>query len=303
LKKRTRGLRVCAAIALLALAGIGLLAYPVVSNYLFVVHASEGIQSYEQSVEDKGGEEELAGLWAKAEAYNENLEGNPAHDPFLTGSGMALGDDYAQVLDLGTDGLMGYIQIPKIGVKLSIFHGMQDKVLSKGVGHLEGSSMPIGGEGSHSVLAAHSGLAQARLFTDLTELRTGDDFYIHVLDKVLAYRVDQITTVLPEETDTLRRSGTEDYCTLVTCTPYGINTHRLLVRGVRIEYIKEAEETQLSAAASSAHNWVAVRNSLLGVLLGAAAGLLLLALYVAIRAIRRRVLTHSSKAEGFWWEA
>jgi len=230
------------------LAGIGLFAYPAVSDYIFARNCSTATAHYDDSIARLGAEA-LERALREAVAYNENLEGNPVHDPFLVGTGMAMSDNYFEVLDQHGDGTMGYVSIPKISVKIPICHGTAEAILLKGVGHLEGSSMPIGGPGSHSVLTGHTGLANAKMFTDLRLLKEGDLFYLHILDQTLAYKIDQILTVLPEDIEQLRRQAGADYCTLVTCTPYGINTHRLLVRGVRTEYVPEAVQSPPAAAA------------------------------------------------------
>ena len=149
--------------------------------------------------------------------------------------------DYWKALNVAEDGVMGYLSIPKINVRLAIYHGTAEDVLQTGIGHMNGTSLPIGGESTHSVLAAHRGLPAARLFTDIDQMQQGDMFYIHVLDETLAYQVDQILTVLPSDTDALQIEKGKDYVTLVTCTPYAVNTHRLLVRGTRIPY-EEAQK-------------------------------------------------------------
>jgi len=219
---------------IITLLGIGTLAYPKISNYFSELNGTQVIRSYSESVAEHS-DEELQAAWDEAERYNESLMGSPVHDPFLEGSGMAQQDDYLKVLSLG--GIMGYIEIPKIAVYLPIYHGTSEEVLNKGIGHLEGSTMPIGGKNRHSVLTGHTGLVHAKLFTDLTELEDGDMFFIHVLGKTLAYKVDQIKVVEPHDTEDLRRTGDgSDYCTLLTCTPYGINSHRLLVRGERVDF-------------------------------------------------------------------
>jgi sortase A len=189
---------------LVILVGAGLFVYPVFANYLSAKNASIVAQDFERLVE-QADDEELKLAWQEAVSYNESLEGNPVKDPFLKGSGMAMAENYSQVLDLGGTGVMGYIAIPKIGVKLPVYHGTAEAVLEIGVGHLEGSSLPIGGPGSHSVLTGHTGLAQAKLFTDLTKLIKGDIFFLHILNQTMAYKVDQIKVVLPEETADLRR--------------------------------------------------------------------------------------------------
>jgi len=235
-------------IAVMALAGVGLFAYPAVSNYIFARNCSTATQEYDETIARLDAEL-LDKAWREAVIYNENLEGSPVHDPFLAGSGMVMADNYYAVLDIHGDGTMGYVSIPKIAVKIPICHGTAEATLLKGVGHLEGSSMPIGGPGTHSVITGHTGLANAKIFTDLVKLSEGDEFYLQILDKTLAYRIDQIKAVLPEDTSDLRRALDVDHCTLVTCTPYGINTHRLLVRGERIEYVPEAMQEASPAAA------------------------------------------------------
>lgn len=221
------------AIVLLLFLGIGFFLYPHVSNLLMERNQSYAIQNFEEQVKnadvDKMEEE-----WKKAEEYNESLNGNVLRDPFLEGSGMVLQENYKEVLNM--NGIMGYIDIPDIQVNLAIYHGTGESTLKKGVGHLEGTFLPIGGESTHAVFTGHTGLATAKLFTDLTELKEGDMFYLHILDRVLAYQVDQIKVVEPDNTDDLKPVAGKDYVTLVTCTPYGVNSHRLLVRGKRTEY-------------------------------------------------------------------
>ena len=262
--------------------GIGLFVYPVVSNYIFELNASTATQNYDNTVRELN-KENLKVQRQRAVVYNENLEGNPAHDPFLEGSGAVLDPEYANILKIDEQGTMGYITIPKIGVQLSILHGTSNNVLQKNVGHFEGSSLPVGGKTTHSVLTGHSGLAHARIFTDLIKLETGDIFYLHVLDQTLAYQVDQIKTVLPDETEELRRFENEDYCTLVTCTPYGVNTHRLFVRGTRIEYIPEVEQ-ELIANSAPSFGWFTGWN----VMMGIAVGVGYLVVFAIVLLLRRR---------------
>ncbi|MDR0883392.1 MAG: class C sortase [Oscillospiraceae bacterium] len=250
----------------IALVGIGLVAFPMVSNYLFATHASTATQQYDDTIRDTDAEK-IQQMLAEATVYNENLEGNPAHDPFLQGSGMAMADNYASVLRMDNKGTMGYITIPQIGVKLSIFHSTTDSVLESGVGHLEGSSLPIGGAGTHAVLTGHTGLAHAKMFTDLRELKQGAVFYLHVLGQTLAYEVDQIKVVEPEITEDLRKIPDQDYCTLITCTPYGVNSHRLLVRGTRIEYNPEVEQ-QLMNDSPQTFQWFTQWNLVIGAATG-----------------------------------
>ncbi len=225
-------------IVLLIVLGIGVLSYPYVSNWISVKNASYIIQNFDTQI-DQMEEEKLKEEWEKAQEYNDSLEGTVIEDPFVEGSGMALQENYKEVLNI--DGIMGYVEIPKIKVKLSIYHGTDDATLRKGAGHLEGTSLPIGGIGHHAVLTGHTGLTSAKLFTDLTDINEGDSFYLHILDKVLAYQVDQVKVVEPENTEDLERVNGKDYVSLVTCTPYGVNSHRLLVRGERTDYVPQEE--------------------------------------------------------------
>ena len=266
-------------IVLMALIGVGLFAYPAVSNYIFSRNCSTAAQEYDDSIAQAGAAV-LEKAWREAQIYNENLEGSPVHDPFLKGSGMVMADNYFDVLNLNRDGVMGYISIPKINVKISIYHGTEESTLLKGVGHLEGSSMPIGGPGTHSVITGHTGLASAKMFTDLVKLGEGDEFYLHILDQTLAYKINQIKVVLPEVTDDLRRAVDEDYCTLITCTPYGINTHRLLLRGARTEYVPEnAQASPVAAVLQRFMDW----DILIGLAVGAAALVIIIIVVLARR--------------------
>ena len=205
--------------AALLLAGMGVLAYPFVSDYINQLHGSYAIQALQEQV-GQATNAQLAEQRRLAQEYN----ADPNHAAV----------SYRDVMDYG-GGIMGYIDIPSIDVHLPIYHGVDSDVLAKGVGHLPESDFPIGGEGYHAVLTGHTGLPGAHLFTDLTELKEGDEFSIHILEQELVYRVDQITVVLSHETGDLTPQTGRDYCTLVTCTPYGINSHRLLVRGIRAE--------------------------------------------------------------------
>ena len=232
----------------LLLLGLATLAYPTVSNYLMEKNGSYIINEYEAQVKQTD-EAALKAAWDEAVKYNQTLSGSPAHDPFLDGSGMAMQDNYYEVLN--TNETMAFVSIPKIGVDLPVYHGTSDEVLHKGVGHLEGSSLPVGGADTHTVLTGHTGLSSAKLFTDLRELQEGDLFFIHVLDQVLAYQVDQIAVVEPSDTSKLKREIGRDYATLLTCTPYGVNSHRLLVRGSRTDYQPQQEAGIRPAATAS----------------------------------------------------
>lgn len=220
---------------ILILGGCCIFLYPNVSNYFAEKNHVEAIREYERLIEDID-EETINNEWQKAKTYNENLSGEPVHDPFVEGSGYALPENYKEVLNISEDGIMAYIEIPKINVYLPIYHGTSNEVLEKGVGHIESTSVPIGGESTHSVLTGHTGLPSAELFTKLDELTVGDIFYIHVLNEVLTYQIYETKVILPDKIDELQISSGNDFITLVTCTPYGVNSHRLLVKAERTEY-------------------------------------------------------------------
>lgn len=228
-------IRRCFAI-LMVLSGMGIAAYPIISNEIAKRHASQAIAEYSDTV-DTLSEVELDEAKEAARSYNRQLSRVVARDE--SGEAADTGISYVDMLGLG-DGI-GYISIPKIDVKLPIYEGTSDDVLSEGIGHMEQSSFPLGGESTHCALTGHRGMPNAVLFTDLDELEVGDCFYLYVLDETLAYQVDQIKVVEPNETGELDIVEGEDYCTLVTCTPYAVNTHRLLVRGIRTEYTGEEE--------------------------------------------------------------
>ncbi len=212
-------------IFLILIIGIGIFMYPIVSNWYGEYTAHTVIADYDNTVRQLGNDG-IMKLQKEAEDYNAALA---KHDAEKISS-----VDYNTLLAVSES--IAYIEIPKINVYLPIFHGMSDDILQRGVGHMEGSSLPVGGRSTHCVLAGHTGLPSANLFTDLDQLQKGDYFYIHSLDKVLAYKIDQILTVLPYQSEATNISEGEDYVTLVTCTPYGINSHRLLVRGTRMIY-------------------------------------------------------------------
>lgn len=222
------------------LMGAGIFLYPAISNYLASLEHEQVIHSYVDKVSAYS-EEELKNLWEEAKIYNDNLAGDPLHDPFVPGSGYVLPDNYEDVLNPTNDGVMASIEIPKIDVMLPIYHGTSEDILKKGAGHIESTSLPIGGVNRHSVISAHRGLPSALLFTRLDELEEGDMFYIHILDEIHSYEVDQIQVILPEELSALKTEPDKDLITLLTCTPYGVNTHRLLVRGHRVEYVPQEE--------------------------------------------------------------
>ena len=231
---------------LMFLIGFGILVYPTVADQWNTYRQSRLISSYERTISDME-PEDFTAEWEKAQAFNDTLTQNSIYGDVFGEEDQELEDtDYWQVLNVGGDGVMGYLSIPKINIKLSIYHGTSDEVLQTGVGHLNGTKLPIGGENTHSVLAAHRGLPSARLFTDIDQLEKGDMFYIHVLDETLAYQVDQILDMVDKDDhETLEKAlqieEGEDQVTLFTCTPYGVNSHRLLVRGTRVPYTGEEE--------------------------------------------------------------
>lgn len=213
--------------------GLSVLLYPTISDFWNEKRQSQAIVNYDDLIVDLT-PEDYSKLFAKADAYNGKIRNMSF--PFLNHKNIA--DEYYSTLDVNGDGMMGYITIEKIKVQLPIYHGTSDKVLNSAVGHVEGSSLPVGGKSTHAVLSAHRGLPSAKLFTNLDKVEIGDVFTIRILDRTITYQVDQILIVLPHETDALNLVQNEDYCTLVTCTPYGINTHRMLVRGTRIENLE-----------------------------------------------------------------
>ena len=214
--------------------GLCVLLYPTVSDFWNEKRQSQAIINYDDLIVDLT-PEDYSEYFSKADSYNKKIRNMSF--PFLNHKNIA--NEYYDTLDINGDGMMGYITIEKIKVQLPVYHGTSDKVLNSAVGHVEGSSLPVGGKSTHAVLSAHRGLPSAKLFTNLDKLQIGDIFTIRILDRTITYQVDQILIVLPQETDNLNIVPGEDYCTLVTCTPYGINTHRMLVRGTRIENIEE----------------------------------------------------------------
>lgn len=243
---------------ILILLGGAIFAYPNISNYLAEKNQAEAIRTYDSAVRSFS-EEKLEEELKKAQTYNENLAGDPVHDPFVIGSGYALPHNYTNVLNLGKDGVMASIEIPKIKVNLPIFHGTSEETLAKGVGHIQATSLPIGGNSTHCVLTGHTGLPSAELFTKLDQMKENDIFYIHVLNKQLTYKVDEIKVILPDEIEELRITNGKDLVTLVTCTPYGVNTHRLLVKASRTEeipYEEPKEELEIIKPMKKYQNYV-----------------------------------------------
>ena len=242
--KKKKGNFITVLLVLVLLVGLSLLLYPSVSDYWNSFHQTRAISSYAEEVADLD-PTRYDELWEAAKAYNQSLPEKNIGD-VLTEEQKR---EYEDMLNVSGLGIMGYIEIPGIDCTLPIYHGTDEAVLQIAVGHLEWSSLPVGGEGSHCVLSGHRGLPSAKLFTNLDQLVEGDVFMLRVLDEVLTYEVDRILIVEPQETEALRIVEGKDYCTLVTCTPYGVNTHRLLVRGHRIDNIEEADTVRVTADA------------------------------------------------------
>ena len=231
-------------LVLILLVGLSLLLYPSVSDYWNSFHQTKAITEYSERVANLD-EDQYAEIWDAAADYNASLL-DRANSYLLSD---AQEETYKQLLNVSGDGVMGYIEIPSIQCSLPVYHGTAESVLQIAVGHLEWTSLPVGGESTHCVLSGHRGLPSAKLFTNLDKLVVGDVFMLRVQDEVLTYEVDQILIVEPQETAELQIVEGQDYCTLVTCTPYGINTHRLLVRGHRIDNIPEAKVVHVTADA------------------------------------------------------
>lgn len=237
---------------LMFLLGFGILVYPTVSDQWNTYRQSRLIANYETAVEELT-EEDFTEEWEKSRQFNDTITQNNLYsDVFGEDDGELENTEYWKILNVAEDGVMGYLSIPKINVKLAIYHGTGDEVLQTGIGHMNGTKLPIGGESIHSVLAAHRGLPSARLFTDVDQLRKGDMFYIHVLDQVLAYQVDEILDMVDKDDmetlgNAMKIDEGKDEVTLFTCTPYGVNSHRLLVQGTRVPYNGE-EEAETSVA-------------------------------------------------------
>ena len=277
----------CAAILMFLLA-LGITLYPLISNWYNERHQSEIHTQYEEMMEQID-DTELLEARAAAADYNATLvPGTQSGDSFSQEAIREASENYDSLLNMAGDGIMGYVEIPMIRVDLPIYHGTETETLDVGIGHLLGTSLPVGGESTHSVLTAHSGMATQKLFSDLDQLEHGDVFYLQILGETLAYQVDVINTVLPHDTTYLGITEGKDHCTLVTCTPFGVNTHRLLVRGTRIPY-EEAEvivEEQLLIEEPPASTWE--QQYIKGILTGLGAVVLIAVLFLAWRFYKRR---------------
>ena len=268
------------AIGAMMLAGLSLLVYPLVANTWNNHVQATLVNNYAESVSTaiEEGSLDVSSELDRAYEYNEELLPSILPDSFAEAEANGTDENYMSILNANGDGIMGYIQIPSINVKLPIFHTTDDEVLQIGVGHLEGSSLPVGGENTHSVLSAHRGLPSASLFTDLDKVEIGDDFFVIIMGEYYAYEVDQIDVVEPDDTSLLAVEEGQDLCTLITCTPYGVNTQRLMVRGHRVEYTPEllADAETPTFGAVSLHT-----NYLLWVIVGLAiVGAFILVLYL-----------------------
>lgn len=266
---------------LIFLVGLSVMLYPSVSNAVNRKHQSRAVAGYAEEVEQLS-DADYQAYFDAADAYNRQLNTTPNtfYKPDLVSG-------YAQTLDISGTGIMGYITIPKISVELPIYHGTDEGVLQVAAGHLEGSSLPVGGAGTHAVISAHRGLPSAKLFTNLDELEVGDRFTITVLNRVLTYEVDQISIVLPTEIDQLLPTEGMDYVTLMTCTPYGINTHRLLVRGKRVETTESQKHIRVAADAFRIEPIIVAPILAIPMLLAALVGVLV-APHLRKRSKRRR---------------
>ncbi len=257
-------------ITFLFMVGLIMFLYPVISN-VWNQYRNKMLTSHYTQTVTKIDTSKIDAIWSAAEDYNKQHTTNYIKDAFTQSEKYILKHPYDQLLDPDGNEIMGSLEIPKISINLAIYHGIGEESLSQGCGHVEGTSLPIGGTGTHAVLAAHRGLAGARLFTDLDQLGEGDVFYLHILDKTLAYEVDKITVCLPEDTSGLILEPDKDLVTLLTCTPYGVNSHRLLVRGSRIPYEeakeKEKETTNAATKIMDERSWIRVGIGLLFILL------------------------------------
>ena len=268
----------------LFIAALGLTFYPIISNYVNTLYASQIHTAYEEVI---GQTDNMELLKAKelAIAYNESITPGAAQDTYSQESLKDASVDYENQLNIAGDGIMGYVSVPKIAVNLPIYHGTNSDSLERGIGHLLGSSLPIGGADTHSILTAHSGMASQKMFSDLPQLIVGDIFYLNVLGETLAYQVDQINTVLPHDTTYLGIEQNMDICTLVTCTPFGVNTHRLLVRGSRIPYEEAEVIEETTTQEEVASTWE--QQYIKGLVIGLAIALIIVIIVLSILCIRR----------------
>ena len=283
MKKKAGNLVIC----IIFLAGLSLLLYPFVANQWNNYRQKQLISGYEQAVSEKEAAEgiDYDAERKKAEEYNEALLPCVLPDSFALAESSGVDPVYMNTLNIAGDEMMGSVEIPKIDIKIPIYHTTEEEVLNKGAGHLEGSSLPVGGANTHAVISAHRGLPSASLFTDLDQLKKGDHFLIHVLNETLCYEVDKTSVVKPEDTADLALEDGADLVTLLTCTPYGVNTERLLVRGHRVPYVEEeVKEEKTVLSGSSLHT-----NYLLWVFVGlSVTALFIFVLYLKEIKLKRR---------------
>ncbi len=283
MKKKAGNLVIC----IIFLAGLSLLLYPFVANQWNNYRQKQLISGYEQVVSEKEAAEgiDYDAERKKAEDYNEALLPCVLPDSFALAESSGVDPVYMNTLNIAGDEMMGSVEIPKINIKIPIYHTTEEEVLNKGAGHLEGSSLPVGGANTHAVISAHRGLPSASLFTDLDQMKVGDHFLLHVLDETLCYEVDKISVVKPEDTSALAVEDGQDLVTLLTCTPYGVNTERLLVRGHRVPYVEEeVKEEKTVLSGSSLHT-----NYLLWVFVGLfVTALFIFVLYLKETKLKRR---------------
>ena len=274
-------------ISIIFLAGLSLLLYPFVANQWNNYRQKQLLSGYEQVVSEKEAAEgiDYDAERKKAEDYNEALLPCVLPDSFALAESSGVDPVYMNTLNIAGDEMMGSVEIPKINIKIPIYHTTEEEVLNKGAGHLEGSSLPVGGANTHAVISAHRGLPSASLFTDLDQMKVGDHFLLHVLDETLCYEVDKISVVKPEDTSALAVEDGQDLVTLLTCTPYGVNTERLLVRGHRVPYVEEeVKEEKTVLSGSSLHT-----NYLLWVFVGlSVTALFIFVLYLKEIKLKRR---------------
>ena len=283
MKKKAGNLVIC----IIFLAGLSLLLYPFVANQWNNYRQKQLISGYEQAVSEKEAAEgiDYDAERKKAEDYNEALLPCVLPDSFALAESSGVDPVYMNTLNIAGDEMMGSVEIPKINIKIPIYHTTEEEVLNKGAGHLEGSSLPVGGANTHAVISAHRGLPSSSLFTDLDQMKVGDHFLLHVLDETLCYEVDKISVVKPEDTTALAVEDGQDLVTLLTCTPYGVNTERLLVRGHRVPYVEEeVKEEKTVLSGSSLHT-----NYLLWVFVGlSVTALFVFVLYLKETKLKRR---------------
>ena len=276
-------------LVLILILGVGIILYPTFSDYWNSLHQSRAIASYTEAVAAVS-KEDYSREWADAESYNVHL-GEEENRWVPTEEET---EQYNGLLNIGGTGIMGYIEVPDINVSLPIYHGTDESVLQIAVGHIEGSSLPVGGLGTHSVVSGHRGLPSAKLFTDLDKIDLGNIFIIRVLDEIMTYEVDQVLIVEPYDLSALAIDPEQDYVTLVTCTPYGINTHRMLVRGHRIENMAESRTIAVVADAQQ------ISTTVVAVIIGVLLLLLLLILMMFTTSRRSKRLRAERAAEALW---